>query len=425
MQHYPIRKPSWTLIVAAFVALTASETLRAGEYDKARQRVTATFREMPLLSNIWWQNYGFRGLNLGAPITYNGHRMIVQIVSIPHQRQPEPLQMTVVIAPSAVVRRPTLPLLRPETVTVNLAPEVLADEAAIVHQSARLFCRWVEAITGGYAVELLFHVLEEGTTTNFTDDGTYIYSYPNYAGMLDAVPRSIANRTDFWLVISPSGVPGDGSGFNREFITGGMGQDGSGRPIFIADDAWIIRKPAHLGRGNYTDVERRTYLPQWFQHEFMHHLYRVWRYLDLEPTPHSWSYRLSWPLDFVGNTEADYFAESIEKRLLAANPPLIEGLRAFNPADLSGVPLAALAGDFRHNPVEYPYHEVSVTLEDGVLRWNSGDGRSVVLEIRNGTPWAIDDVLFGDFPLQASINRAGTQVQSFLRQGERFDRVSP
>ena len=37
------------------------------------------------------------------------------------------------------------------------------------------------------------------------------------------MPLEIAENTDFWWTIVPSGVPGDGSGYNKHFITGGMG----------------------------------------------------------------------------------------------------------------------------------------------------------------------------------------------------------
>ena len=50
--------------------------------------------------------------------------------------------------------------------------------------------------------------------------------------MVNAVPDEVTKETDFWWVIGPSGVPGDGSG--RHFITGGMGGYGNGLPLWSA-----------------------------------------------------------------------------------------------------------------------------------------------------------------------------------------------
>jgi hypothetical protein len=55
----------------------------------------------------------------------------------------------------------------------------------------------------------------------------------------------------------------------------GTGAEGFS-PFFIIDDRWIVRKPPHIGTGEYSDVERSVYLPQWFQHEFFHHLFRTY-----------------------------------------------------------------------------------------------------------------------------------------------------
>ena len=141
------------------------------------------------------------------------------------------------VAPCADVTRPTLPDLHPETVRLDLAPEILADDARRLHQVTALFRRWVHAITGGLEVELVVAELEGCTTVDYTDDGSIIVSYPDAASMVASVPDDIADGTDFWWVVAPSGVPGDGSGYGRHFITGGMSGVGAGLPLFLSDDA--------------------------------------------------------------------------------------------------------------------------------------------------------------------------------------------
>jgi uncharacterized protein (TIGR02246 family) len=69
-------------------------------------------------------------------------------------------------------------------------------------------------------------------------------------------------------------------------------------------------------------------LPQWFQHEFFHHLFRSYPELKLELEDHQWFDHRNWPADFEGRLEADYFAESVHKRFQkTANPPLDTKLR--------------------------------------------------------------------------------------------------
>lgn len=213
--------------------------------------------------------------------------MLDVTASEPDATESGTLTMTAVVAPCASVRRPTKDG-GSETVDLDIDPDILADDARVLHQSTALFRRWVQTITAGLQVELEVVELSECTTVDYTDDGSTIVSYPDATGMVDQVDGDIADRTDFWWVVAPSGVPGDGSGYDRHFITGGMGVYGAALPLFLSDDAWFLRKPEHLGQGAYSDVERRVYQPQWFQHEFMHHVYRTWPEYELEVVPHQW-----------------------------------------------------------------------------------------------------------------------------------------
>lgn len=148
--------------------------------------------------------------------------------------------------------------------------------------------------------------------TDFTDDGEMIVSYPDTQAMIDAVSPEIASTTDIWWVIAPSGVQETATTLNRHVITGGMGLSNDGRPLILSDDLWFVRKTEHLGQGKWTELELRTYHPQWFQHEFMHHIYRTWPEYGLEATDHQWFDRNTWPDDFVGVYEPDYYFEAIK-----------------------------------------------------------------------------------------------------------------
>lgn len=179
-----------------------------------------------------------------------------------------------------------------------------------------------------------------------------------------------------------------------------MGASGPGLPLFLSDDAWFTRKPEHLGEGAYTEAELRAYQPQWFQHEFMHHVYRTWPEFGLEDSDHQWFDRSTWPADFEGIWEPDYYAESLKKRLLTASPTLADGLTAPEFADPSTLTVEAIVGKYERRPILNDWHIVSVDAEGDGLTWSNAAGVSWRLELRDeglftGTdcPYGVSEVL--------------------------------
>lgn len=410
-------------VLALEALLYGQDEVEAGLLQAARTRVDEVFEAMPLSTPVWREDVGFEGLNIGDPVAYYGLRMLDQILVLDDPSGAGSLRMTVVVAPCAEVRRPTLPDLEAETVDLVIAPEILEDDAHILHTSTSLFRRWVQSITGGLEVELVVHEMTDCTTVDYTDDGQVIVSYPDAYGMVESVPSAIANDTDFWWVVAPSGVPGDGSGYGRHFITGGMGGYGAGLPLFLSDDGWFTRKPEHLGSGPYSEVELRAYQPQWFQHEFMHHLYRTWPEFGLEDASHQWFDLGTWPADFEGVYESDYYAESLMKRLLTATPSLSEGLQAPELADLSSMDAADLVGDYRREPVLNDWHNVSVTLDGSDLRWVNDAGVSWSLEIRGSELWAGADCPYGEQRLTVVLAGTG-EISGLYFGGELYGRLN-
>ncbi|GAB4191751.1 MAG: hypothetical protein Tsb002_20810 [Wenzhouxiangellaceae bacterium] len=410
-------------IAAVETLLDAEDVLERGQFDSAANRVSAIFAEAPLSTDIWFEDALLHGLNVGVPIAYYGLRMIERIVQTGPVPTTDTLHMTAVVAPCANMRRPTLPDLVPEELQLAIAPEILADDARILHQSTALFRLWIKAITQGSEVELAVHELSSCTEVDFSVNGEVIVSYPDTVGMVEAVPLSIANQTDIWWVIAPSGVPGDGSGFEQFFITGGMGAAQTGAPLIISDDAWFTRKPVHLGSGPYSDVERRVYMPQWFQHEFMHHLFQRWPEFGLEVTSHQWFDRDTWPADFVGRFEPDYYSEAINKRLLDATPSLADGLNQPTFADFSTQPLALIAGQFERRPVQNDFHVVTVTVDSpDSATWSNQANVSWTLEIDDGVLRTSPSSPYGSLPVYAELNDSN-QVTALYFQAERYQMV--
>jgi hypothetical protein len=211
----------------------------------------------------------------------------------------------------------------------------------------------------------------------------------------DAVPDAVIRDTDWWWVLYPSCVPEQHPDFARaEFVTGGMGtgQDGVS-PCFIIDDRWLTRKPPHLGLGPYTEVERRAYLPQWLQHEFLHHLFRIYPQFELEAKDHQWFDRKTWPADFEGRIEPDYYAEALSKRIQPRGEPALHIALKYAPPPkrlFAGLKLSALEGMYRHDPVQNDWHTGSLTpaFADGkpAMRWTNSAGKTWTLwpDLANG-----------------------------------------
>lgn len=409
--------------VRAFEALIAAEDdLIRGDLASAGQRVESVFALQPRGDRSWFlgSGTGTGGSNVGHPVAYYGLRMVEQIVAQGDLDVGDTLTMTGVIARCATARRPRLEDLEPEIVEVTLSPAVLADDARRLFLATQLFRRWVKAITGGVSLELRLVVLDECTQIDFTDNGSIIASYPDAQGMLDAVDETLARETDFWWVVAPSGVEGTDSQLGRHIITGGMGLSADGRPLFLSDDLWFVRKPEHMGTGDWTEAELRTYHPQWFQHEFMHHLFRTWPQFGLEDTPHQWFDRNTWPDDFEGIHEADYYTEALNKRLLDASPSLAEGLKAPEVVDADQFELSDFVGEYRREPVQNEWHEVTVTLEGEALRWNNAAGVSWSLQIRDAELWSGSDCPYGESRLV--IEAEDGQISALRFNGEPYQR---
>ncbi len=160
----------------------------------------------------------------------------------------------------------------------NLEPLLLKDNHRVVHQALWLFTEYVTASTRGQMRVRVNIVdrpnLKAPVQVSWDKRGLCDLGGRGLGFHLVFLSGQDRNGTDWWWVLYPSAVPEQYPDFkSTEFVTGGMGSGPDGAsPCFIIDDRWLTRRPPHLGHGPYTDIERRAYLPQWFEHEFFHHL---------------------------------------------------------------------------------------------------------------------------------------------------------
>lgn len=389
LQPYGLNHFSTHYKTALSALLRAQSEFDAGDHQAAKQTLDALWAYKPT-GHPSWGNLATQpfGINIGSPPCYYALRMLSDTVDW-HVQNPgfvqadRAVRLTVVlVGKSSGVEPQSLQDIQQGTgvpVQHQLHPLLLEDGSKVVHESLRLFREYVTAMTeGGLAVETrVLHLSEVDLAVHAEALPGRFYAGPTDATELfyDIPPQEIA-AGDWWWLIYPSHVPEQYPDFQgAEFVTGGMGAGPVGpSPLFVIDDRWLVRKPPHIGSGIYTKLEREAYLPQWLQHEFFHHLFRTYSEFGLEASSHQWFDLGTWPPDFDGRYEADYFHEALYKRLQGATPPLTSALRyATADAPWHLFDVTDLLGDYQRNPVQNNWHNGSIQLGPQ-LEWQNQAG---------------------------------------------------
>lgn len=395
--------------------LRVEDAYRARRYSDASRILEAFWKKHPTGTEEWARASRdadsarlSSGVNIGRPPAYYALRMFTECLEWKLARKPTSKHaatavMTVVLVDKAAG---TLPLDRQQMeagegreARLALDRRLLTDKHRLIRESTWLFEQYVEAATEGELkpkIEILsLPDLQVPVAVTWNQRGWATLVGDAWSRIWKAVPTSQRRKTDWWWVIYPSAVPEGHLDFaTAEFVTGGMGvgPDG-GSPCFIIDDKWLVRRPPHLGRGTYTDVERRAYLPQWLQHEFFHHLFRIYPEDRLEVDGHDWFDLKKWPKDFQGRLEPDYYAEALAKRFKGSKPSLAQRLRYADPPQsvLRQVRQGDLLGEYVREPEENAWHRGKISLQNedgGKLRWTNAAGRSWLL-----TPKLLEGIL--------------------------------
>lgn len=358
----PARDPSGSLAIENFsplyrkaigTFLTAQKAYRHGDYANAAQLLKVFWSEHPPGSAEWERSSREDseraravGANFGDPSCYAALLMLTECAAWHLQSDAvrpgaiRHMRLTVVLVGHSTGILPAtqgeLDAHAGKVAVHTLDSRISAHSHQIVLESLWLFRQYVSAITRGrLTIDTRIVSLPDLTVPvavePLQDPRT------NWSGIVgEADPQiwaatagAVTAKTDWWWIIYPSHVPYPALA-DTEFITGGMGTGPDGvSPAFAIDDLWLIRKPAPFaGKRLYSLQERWAYLPQWFQHEFFHHLFRSYPELNLEAKDHQWFDHRNWPADFEGRFEPDYFAESVHKRFQGiADPPLDVKLR--------------------------------------------------------------------------------------------------
>jgi len=372
--------------------LTIEELYFAGKYQEAKKKLDAIWSKYPKGNRMWYQaKSSAYGTNVGNPVGYYGLRMLEEMLRFRLKAKvpsnPATAVMTIVLVDCVKGIQPTtkaeLEAGKGKAVTLKLQQKLFEQQSLVITQSTRLFREYIFAMTDGkLKVKLELLPLKVCATGIVRTKPYRVIGLRSVGELWPHIPDAIKRKTSWWWVIYPSLVPEQYPDFTTtEFITGGMGigptQDS---PCFIVDDKWLLRKPPHLGKGPYSELERRAYLPQWLQHEFFHHLFRIYPEFGLEKTSHQWFDRSTWPKDFQGSFEPDYYAEALQKRLQLsqAKPPMYIKLRYEAPpvSLYEKVQEKDFLGSYQRRPVTNNWHEGTIQKAQNGYLWRNKAGVS-------------------------------------------------
>jgi hypothetical protein len=378
--------------------LCAQQLYDAGDYAGARVVLDGLWAQHPTGGHDWASLPPMPfGINLGTPTCYYGLRMLSDMTDwrlanpdAPPAARTARLTVLIVGQSNGVEPQTVQDITVGTGVPVAHAVDarVTENDYAVVHESLKLFNEYTFAAMTQGRLDVETHLLplpdlDLPVVASVTPGGTY-YAGLDYSAALgdllwSSVPEADIEATDWWWLIYPSHVPEQYPVFeDAAFITGGMGVGPDAiSPMFIIDDRWLVRKPAHLGEGEYSTIERSVYLPQWLQHEFYHHLYRTYPGYGLEDEGHQWFDLGTWPADFEGRYEPDYYHESLYKRLHFADPGLHAALRyATADAPWDELTIDDVLGEYRRKPVENDWHTGNIQLAGAQLEWLNSAGVS-------------------------------------------------
>lgn len=386
---------------------TAYPAYQRGEYSVASKILDAFWRLHPAGTKEWESANGegeravrTLGVEYGDPPCYAALRMLTECVAWrlkapPARASAPPIHFTVVLIGHSHGIQPTtveeLHEQRGSLVRNTLDPRFQAP-AAIIDDCFGLLFEYIRAVTDGrLTVETRIVQLPDLDVPMLVFDSPGQPTAELVPGAMDlvwdAVKEDVKASTDWWYMLYPSHRPEQYPGFAQTDFSNGGGIGASGRytePVQIGDERVLVTKPPkYLGK-TVSSEERFAFFSQVMQHEFFHELYWLYPQFRLEQTSHQWFNRTSWPSDFEGFLEADYYSESLNKRLLPqGKPPLWEKLRFALPVGVVGkITAAALMGAYRREPVTNGWHEGSIATDaSSELRWTNHAGKSWRLEL--------------------------------------------
>ncbi len=396
-QEAGIQNPPVLALTAYDIYIHAEDLYRDGDYRESRELLDKLWKKYPVGSKDWWgAKIDDSVLNVGFPVCYYARLMLDEAVSWKLKEKKNPvrnakkIQFTVILAGKSEGVQPQnlkdLETKKGILKTNTLHPKLKESNFKTVHTMMWLFQEYIAAITEGKLnvkteiVHLKNLIIPEACEKgNCSPTGDY------QTRMKNELPEEILSNTDFFWLIHPSLVPDQIPEFNNMgFVTGGMGRFNNS-PLWISDDLSHVRKRLSKLGAPYREEEHRTYFSQWMMHEYYHYIFKLYPEFGLEKESHQWFKRNTWPADFKGQFEPDYYTEALHRRIIPKGAPLSAKLRT---ADRSGeyaeyISPDSIEGNYEIKKVENGWHKGKIVRLSGKnsFQWVNGANVKWTLEL--------------------------------------------
>lgn len=393
-----LRNPKPLAVDAVETFAVARALYREGLFEECQKELTSFWKKNPREAGAWAQlmndNLGFK---LGQPVVYPGLILLTDAVNgrIQEKTLAKPVQafdwniVALLVGKSSGL----MPANDEEAkagkgtpVSAEIDPLLLANEHRAVHDLVWLTREYYRAVTEGkinlrlrvvHLPEVEFEVCAPGGPGG---------RGKNFAKLKSAIPPDIAKVADWYWQVYPEIDPPRGGKYHlASFDPGGtVGggitiMPGTDKPMLICDDHWMTRRTIKDGGGPMHPLAHHIYFPYWLQHEFFHNHFGQNRHLELEVKGHQWFVRSTWPKDFVGRFEADYYSEAMFKRLQTQAKPSLAGYfirRAWFSELLSALKPEDVVGRYAVANSENGWGSGEIKLVDGKLVWRNDAGRT-------------------------------------------------
>ncbi|MEI6713213.1 MAG: hypothetical protein WCO60_05640 [Verrucomicrobiota bacterium] len=308
---------------------------RDGYFSECKKRITDFWGKYPRHAPMWGQQAETVGYKLGYPCVYPALVLLEHAVDwrLKEKTLPKPIEavdwnITVLLVGKSSGFMPSndeeAKAGTGKRVSTTIDPDLLANDSAYIHELTWLTREYYRAVTEG-TISLRLSVLHLKDLEFEVHHQTAPPQQSKDLGKLSsAIPLEIPRQTDwYWLMYPEIDPPKDATNCYSLAMYGRIGgaaggmtsMPGTNRPMFISPDHSLIRRTPHKDHPATTLFSQQIYIPYWLQHEFFHDHFGRNTHLELEVTSHQWFKRETWPADFVGRFEPDYYDEAMFKRL--------------------------------------------------------------------------------------------------------------
>ncbi len=392
-----LSNPKPLTVDAAETFAVARALYREGLFEECEKELTSFWKKNPRDSGAWGLQSENVGFKLGFPCVYPALILLSDAVAwrIKAKTLAKPVQAMDwnIVALLVGTSSGFMPANDTEAkegkgtpVSAKIDPLLLANDNRLMHDLVWLTREYYLAVTEG-KISLRLHVVHLA-------DLEFKVCAPGGPGGRDennnklkaALPEDIAKLADWYWLIYPEVEPARGGKYYLHSygpggtIPGGIsGMPGTDNTMVMCEDHSLTRRLITDGRGPVHPLAHQIYIPYWLQHEFFHDHFSHNLHLQLEVKSHQWFERETWPADFVGRFEPDYYSESMFKRLQSQAKPSLAGYfirRSWFPELLTKIQAEDLVGRYSEAQPQNGWGSGEVKLVDGKLEWTNGVGKT-------------------------------------------------